>query len=41
MKKINLSEIYEWFKENVKKYGSIIIETTGIEKLSNKIKNLV
>ena len=41
LKKIDLSEIYEWFKENVKKYGSIIIETTGIEKLSNKIKNLV
>ena len=41
LKKIDLSEIYEWFKENVKKYGSIIIETTGIEKLTNKIKNLV
>jgi hypothetical protein len=41
LKKIDLSEIYEWFKENIKKYGSIIIETTGIEKLSNKIRNLV
>ena len=39
--KWDLSEIYEWFKENIKKYGSIIIETTGIEKLSNKIRNLV
>ena len=41
LKKIDLSEIYEWFKENIKKYGTIIIETTGIEKLSNRIRNLV
>ena len=41
LKKIDLSEIYKWFKENIKKYGSIISESTGIEYLTKKIKNLV
>ena len=39
--KYGMNSQLKWFKENIKKYGSIIIETTGIEKLSNKIRNLV
>ena len=40
LKKINLSEIYEWFKDNIKKYAPTISEVTGIDYLYKKIKNL-
>ena len=39
LKKINLTEIYEWFKENIKKYAETISNATGIKYLYNKIKN--
>ena len=39
LKEIDLSEIYNWFKENIRKYGSIISEAVGIDYLSKKIKN--
>jgi len=37
--KWDLSEIYEWFKENIKKYAETISNATGIKYLYNKIKN--
>ena len=39
MKEMNFSEIYEWFKENIKKYAETISNATGIKYLYNKIKN--
>ena len=41
MKEMNFSEIYEWFKENIKKYAETISNATGIKYLYNKIKNFV
>ena len=40
LKKINLSEIYEWFKDNIKKYAPTISEVTGIDYLYKKIRSL-
>jgi hypothetical protein len=40
LRKIDLSEIYKWFKDNVKEYAPTISEATGIEYLYKKIRNL-
>ena len=39
LKKIEFQEIYDWFKENIKKYAETISNATGIKYLYNKIKN--
>ena len=38
MKEMNFSEIYEWFKENIKKYAETISNATGIKYLIIKLK---
>ena len=38
-KKIEFKEIYDWFKENIKKYAETISNSTGITYLYKKIKN--
>jgi len=40
LKKIDMSEIYGWFKDNIKEYAPTISEATGIEYLYKKIRNL-
>jgi len=37
LKKIDLTEIYDWFKNQFNKYGSIIYESTGMSKIAKKI----
>jgi len=39
MKEIDFRDIYDWFKENIKKYAETISNATGITYLYNKIKN--
>ena len=39
LKKLEFQEIYDWFKENIKKYAETISNATGIKYLYNKIKN--
>ena len=39
LKKLEFQEVYEWFKENIKKYAETISNATGIKYLYNKIKN--
>ena len=39
LKKMEFKEIYDWFKENIKKYAEIISNSTGITYLYKKIKN--
>lgn len=39
LKKLEFREIYDWFKENIKKYAETISNATGIKYLYNKIKN--
>ncbi len=39
LKKIELQEIYDWFKENIRKYAETISDSTGITYLYEKIKN--
>jgi hypothetical protein len=36
---MEFKEIYDWFKENIKKYAEIISNSTGITYLYKKIKN--
>ena len=36
---VGRNSIYEWFKENIKKYAETISNATGIKYLYNKIKN--
>ena len=38
LKKLEFQEVYEWFKENIKKYAETISNATGIKYLYNKIK---
>ncbi|MBT4062549.1 MAG: hypothetical protein HON33_01640 [Flavobacteriaceae bacterium] len=37
LKKIDLAEIYDWFKNQFNKYGSIIYESTGMSRIAKKI----
>jgi len=39
LKKMEFQEVYEWFRENIKKYAETISNATGITYLYNKIKN--
>lgn len=41
LKKLDYQEVYEWFKENIKKYADNISSATGITYLYKKIKNFV
>lgn len=40
LKKIEISEIYDWFKDQIIKYGKIIYETTGISSIAKKMRAL-
>ena len=40
LKKIEISEIYDWFKGQIIKYGKIIYETTGISSIAKKMRAL-
>ena len=42
LKKLEFQEVYEWFKENIKKYAETISNATGIKYLyNNNFKFLV
>lgn len=40
LKKIEISEIYDWFKDQITKYGKIIYEATGISSIAKKMRAL-
>ena len=40
LNKIDISLIYDWFNNQIKKYGKIVFDVTGISNVTKKLRSL-